>query len=232
MLVSIYFSLTPGRAKFPHPVRAGCRWSVFRPSCKTQGEPRVPCWLAKSPRKFSCEPIGSQLTVVHRGRLTRHSVVPAVDAGVYAYAPFEFQRLLSYFSRLFRRVSPDGLPESSIMTYAWHTKYVLRSKHFSFSLFFFIPFIVLALLSRSLPVRDISCPGSHSGPSSPLPTTVRAFIFIARIIQHFLPSWTVRNTVRRKIQFIYFEVCHWTLRDGTVRHPLAQLALPLPRHHT
>ena len=35
-----------------------------------------------------------------------------------------------------------------------------------------------------------SDPGSHSGPSSPLPTTVHAFIFIGRRIQHFLPSST------------------------------------------
>ncbi|CAM9334454.1 unnamed protein product, partial [Laminaria digitata] len=31
---------------------------------------------------------------------------------------------------------------------------------------------------------------SHSGHSSSLPTTVRAFIFIARRVQHFLPSST------------------------------------------
>ena len=35
-----------------------------------------------------------------------------------------------------------------------------------------------------------SDPGSHGGPSSSLPTTVRAFIFTARRIQHFLPSST------------------------------------------
>ena len=45
--------------------------------------------------------------------------------------------------------------------------------------FFFIPFIVLAILSRSLPVVA-QMTGSHSGLSSPLPTTVRAFIFITR----------------------------------------------------
>ena len=35
-----------------------------------------------------------------------------------------------------------------------------------------------------------SDPGSHGGPSSPLPTTVHAFTFIVRIIQQFLPSST------------------------------------------
>ena len=42
----------------------------------------------------------------------------------------------------------------------------------------------------ALPPSSNSDPGSHSGPSFPLPTTVRAFIFIARRIQHFLPSST------------------------------------------
>ena len=40
------------------------------------------------------------------------------------------------------------------------------------------------------PGSSSSDPGSHSGPSSPLPTTVRALFFIAIAIQHFLPSST------------------------------------------
>ena len=67
--------------------------------------------------------------------------------------------------------------------------------------FFSIPFVTLALLSRSLPVTS-SDPGSHSGPYSPLPTTVRAFIFIARMIQHFLPSLT-RVTAAHQISNKY-----------------------------
>ena len=67
-------------------------------------------------------------------------------------------------------------------------------KQYSCSVHYFIfsfPFIILALLSRSLPLRSNSDPGSHSGPSPPLPTTIRAFIFIAMItFQHFLPSST------------------------------------------
>ena len=46
-----------------------------------------------------------------------------------------------------------------------------------FCFVFPIPFIILALLSRSLPQQSNSDPGSHSGPSSPPPTTERAFIF-------------------------------------------------------
>ena len=42
----------------------------------------------------------------------------------------------------------------------------------------------------ALPPRSTSDPGSHNGFSSFLPTTVRAFIFFARRIQHFLPSST------------------------------------------
>ena len=40
------------------------------------------------------------------------------------------------------------------------------------------------------PLSSNSNPGSHGVPFSPLPITVRVFMFIARIIQHFLPSWT------------------------------------------
>ena len=42
----------------------------------------------------------------------------------------------------------------------------------------------------ALPPTSNSDPGSHSGRSSSLPTSARAFIFIARRIQHFLPSST------------------------------------------
>ena len=39
----------------------------------------------------------------------------------------------------------------------------------------------------ALPPSSSSDPGSHSGPSSPLPTTVRAFISIAKKISIFFP---------------------------------------------
>ena len=54
-----------------------------------------------------------------------------------------------------------------------------------------IPFIILALLSYSLPVVT-QIRGHIAGPSPPSPLrTVRSFIFIARKIQHFLP-WSTR----------------------------------------
>ena len=55
------------------------------------------------------------------------------------------------------------------------------------------PRTTLALLPSSN-----SDPGSHSEPFSPLPTSVRAFIFIARRIQHFLPAST-----RVKMDMVY-----------------------------
>ena len=42
--------------------------------------------------------------------------------------------------------------------------------------FFFIQFIIPAILT-ALPPSSNSDPGPHNGPSSPLPTTVRALIF-------------------------------------------------------
>ena len=54
----------------------------------------------------------------------------------------------------------------------------------------------------ALPPSSNSDPGSHSGPSSPLPTTVHAFIFIARRSQHFLPSSTRVEflCIRKKVE--------------------------------
>ena len=48
-------------------------------------------------------------------------------------------------------------------------------------------------IALALPLSSNSDPRSHSGPSSPLPTTVCAFILIARI-RH-----TTRNTRDRSI---------------------------------
>ena len=56
---------------------------------------------------------------------------------------------------------------------------------YTFLSLIFIPFIILALLSTSLELRSGV---TYGGPSSPLSTTVRVFVFIARRIQHFLPS--------------------------------------------
>ena len=61
---------------------------------------------------------------------------------------------------------------------------------FFFLCIFFIPFIILALLSPSVPVAPQIRRHIVGRRSSPLPITVHAFISIARRIQHFLPSST------------------------------------------
>ena len=62
---------------------------------------------------------------------------------------------------------------------------VIYSGAYIYIYIFCIPFVILALLSPSLPtVTQIR--GDIAGPPPPLPTTVRAFIFIASRIQHFL----------------------------------------------
>ena len=58
-----------------------------------------------------------------------------------------------------------------------------------YSLFFFHP-IYCPRTTLMLPPSSNLDPESHSGPFSPLPTTVRAFIFIARGIQSFLLPWS------------------------------------------
>ena len=59
--------------------------------------------------------------------------------------------------------------------------------------YFSTPFIILPLprtLALLLLPSSNSDPGPHSGPFSPLPTTVHSSIFIARRLEHFLPSST------------------------------------------
>ena len=55
---------------------------------------------------------------------------------------------------------------------------------------FFLHPIYYPRTNLALPPSSNSDPGSHSRPSSSLPTSARAFIFIARRSQHFLPSST------------------------------------------
>ncbi|CAN0506122.1 unnamed protein product, partial [Laminaria digitata] len=57
-----------------------------------------------------------------------------------------------------------------------------------FTAFFFLHPIYYPCLT--LPLPPLRSGVSHGGRFSPLPTTVRAFIFIARRVQHFLPSST------------------------------------------
>ena len=59
-----------------------------------------------------------------------------------------------------------------------------------FQYYFLYPIIYHPRTTLALLTSKNSNPGSHSGPSSSLPTSVRAFIFIARRSQHFLPSST------------------------------------------
>ena len=56
--------------------------------------------------------------------------------------------------------------------------------------FFFIRPIYYPRITVGLAASSSSGPGSHTGPSSPLPTTVRTFIFITGTIQYLLPSST------------------------------------------
>ena len=62
---------------------------------------------------------------------------------------------------------------------------IIRTRSFFFSYPIYYPRTTLVL-----PPSSNSDQGSHSGPPSPFPTTVRAFVFIASIIQHFLPLST------------------------------------------
>ena len=82
-------------------------------------------------------------------------------------------------------VSPDRVDRSSLLGYRIITAAVIRFTSFLFP----IPFIVvLALLSPSQ-YHNLDLRGRTAG--SPPPSPLRynnAFIFIARIIQHFLAS--------------------------------------------
>ena len=72
-----------------------------------------------------------------------------------------------------------------------------RQQHRQHYIFFFNSFeettktsIDYLPITLAFPPSNNSDPGLHSGPSSPPPTTVCVFTFIASIIQHFLPSST------------------------------------------
>ncbi|CAN0028038.1 unnamed protein product [Laminaria digitata] len=61
---------------------------------------------------------------------------------------------------------------------------------FFFVFFFFLHPIDNPRPTLPLPPSSKSDPRSHTRPYSPLPTTTRAFVFITRIIQLFVPSST------------------------------------------
>ena len=77
---------------------------------------------------------------------------------------------------------PYSHPQTKWTKFNWKP----HGQHY-FLFFLFVPFH--PRIALSLPPSSNSDQGSHarSGPSSPVPTKVRAFVFFARIIQHFLP---------------------------------------------
>lgn len=76
-------------------------------------------------------------------------------------------------------------------------------------------------------------PGSHTGPSLSLPTTLRAQNFIARILKYFLPSSTrvVNIFFVHPIYFLLTELFFWRSLPA-VTHLQGHIAVPLllPSH--
>ena len=77
-----------------------------------------------------------------------------------------------------------------------------------YDVFFFHHPIYYPCTALALPPSSNSDPGSHSGPSSPLPNTVRTFIFVARksafsSLVH-LRRITPTHAARRSQQFVLF----------------------------
>ena len=66
-------------------------------------------------------------------------------------------------------------------------RYGVRVPHSFFQIIFLSHLVPSHFFSGSLPFRN-SGPGSHRRHSPLPPTAVRAFVFMARTIQHFLPS--------------------------------------------
>ena len=68
--------------------------------------------------------------------------------------------------------------------------------------------------SSSPPLRDLDL-GSHSGQSSPLPATLRAFIFIARIIQLYkLHDASVAHVMSRifpVVVLLFIQCCSFSV---------------------
>ena len=86
---------------------------------------------------------------------------------------------------------------------------VVPSPRYSFFFFFFfsshLQQCFFPLTSPELSPFYSSNPGSHSGHFSPVPATVRASIFVARIVQYFLPSST---RVERCVNTLLGAFCH------------------------
>ena len=82
-----------------------------------------------------------------------------------------------------------------------------------FFFFFPIPFIIFAPLVL-LPLSRTSDPGSHNRLFSPLPTTQYVpFIYIARGVQHFLPSSTPAESCVLTLYFGALDsLCHLRIK--------------------
>ena len=96
-------------------------------------------------------------------------------------------------------------------------------------IFFFLHPIYYPRTTLALPPSSNSDPELHSGPSSPLPTAARSFIFIARRVERFLPSSTrvelcsknnsnsSNSNVTRMTTLFFFPV-HAAWGGGKTRH--------------
>ena len=108
---------------------------------------------------------------------------PEPDVPVSACCPYVIYRCVA---------PPNNVPVGSYLQYSM--LYVAASpcsrnvQHVIF--FFFSHPMYYPRTTLALPPSSSSDPGSHSGPSSSLPNTVRGLIFIAIIIQRFLPLLT------------------------------------------
>ena len=93
--------------------------------------------------------------------------------------------------------------------------YAVCGSHIPLQHFFFLHPLYYPRTTLALPpsINSNSDPGSDSRPSSPLPTTARDFIFIARRSQHFLLSLTdvemyvPTHAARRSQQLILLLFC-------------------------
>ena len=105
------------------------------------------------------------------------------------YILFRVTMVLYIYANTRISLAPIKEPTLNQMIQTQYDEKVVIYTSYMYIYIFSIPFIIFALLSLSLHSRN-SDPGSQSRLFSPLPTTVRAFIFIARRVQHFLPSST------------------------------------------
>ena len=85
----------------------------------------------------------------------------------------------------------DGVHIPLLKLYLWSIIRLLKVPSRIPTFFLLLHLMCFPRPTLPLPPTGSSDPGSHSRLCSPLPTTVHAFIFIARRIQHF-HSWSTR----------------------------------------